>query len=270
MVIQMPLAMPPPGSCGRPRSIRSVARALHALEVLFAEDELGLVEVARRLDLPASSTHRLLATLSGEGWVTQSPRTGRYLISPRMLGLAARLHERTGRLRAAARPYLERARKVSGAAAQLAVLDRADVVYLDEVQASGVGGPTAAGQAVPAHASGPGKALLAQIADDRLAILRSPGPYERRTERTITSPDALRRELATIRRLGYAVDDEEQAAGVACVAAPVFAAAGEPVAAISVCGAAAEMRDVGLRELGEFLVILTGELSRELGGGGGA
>ncbi len=223
-----------------------MTRALDALELLTSADEIGLADVARRLELPASSTHRLLATLADQGWVTQNPRTGRYLISARVLGLAARLHGRSAALRAAARPYLERARKVSGAAAQLAVLDRADVVYLDEVEAPGGGASALAGRTVPAHASGPGKVMLAQLADDRLAL-------------------PLGRELLLIRRLGYAVDDGDP--GLTSVAAPVFAGTGDPVAAISVSGATIRMREVGVRELGEFLVILTGELSRELGGG---
>jgi DNA-binding IclR family transcriptional regulator len=235
--------MPPTGACeGASGSIRSVVRALDALEVLAAADEIGLAEVARRLALPASTTHRLLATLAARGWVTQNPRTGRYLLSPRVLGIAARLHVRTAPLRAAARPYLERARKVSGATAQLAVLDGADVIYLEEVAAPDAGGSAAPGQTAPAHAAAAGKVLLAQAAD--------------------AEP---RRELERIRRRGYAVDDGELAADVACVAAPVFAASGGAVAAIGVCGAAARMRAVGLRELGEFLVIVTGELWRERG-----
>lgn len=257
--------MPAPGTCGSSGSIRSVARAVDALEVLAAADEVGLVEVARRLALPASSTHRLLTTLVARGWVTQNPRTGRYLLSPRVLGLAARLHERTAPLRAAARPYLERARKVSGATAQLSVLESADVICLAEVAAPGAETSAGAGHTAPAHATAPGKVLLAQIPDERLEILRAPGDYERLTARTITTPLALRRELETSRRRGYAVDNEEQAVGVACVAAPVFAATGSAVAALGVCGDAARMREVGLRELGEFLVIITGELSRELG-----
>jgi DNA-binding IclR family transcriptional regulator len=245
--------------------VQSIARALDALEVLAAQDDVGLMELARRLDLAPSSAHRLLATLTLRGWVVQSPDSGRYGLSYRVLGLAARLHPRTARLRAAVRPYLERAHKVSGATANLVVLQGRDVVYLDQVGAGPqVGTFVEAGRSVPAHSAGAGKALMAQRPEDELPILRSPEPYERFTRRTITTAHELRRELARVRRRGFAVDDEEHEAGVTCVAAPVFDRTGEAVAAISVSGPADRMRVVGLRELGDFLVILTGELSSEL------
>ncbi|HET8755119.1 MAG TPA: IclR family transcriptional regulator C-terminal domain-containing protein, partial [Solirubrobacteraceae bacterium] len=221
-----------------------MARALDAVRVLASADEIGLVDVARRLDLPASTTHRLLATLSAQGWVAQNPRTGRYRISRRVLWLAAQLHERTAPLRATARPYLERARKVSGAVAQLAVLEDAEVVYLEEI-CPPAAAAVPAGRTAPAHAAAAGKVLLAQVAPDRLAILRSPHEYERRTARTITTPAALERELEAIRRRGYAVDDEEDAAGVAAVAAAVVTATGAPVAAVGIAGAAAVVTATG-------------------------
>lgn len=254
----------------RSRPVRSVARALDVLEVLTAQEEVGLVELSSVLELPPSSAHRLLATLARQGWVAQNPDSARYLLSHGVVALAARVHERTALLRSAARPYLDRARKVSGVAANLVVLHGSHVVYLDQVDAPNARTITGAGHSVPAHTSGAGKVLMAQLADDHLPILGSPEPYERRTGRTITTAAALRRELAAIRRRGFAIDDEEHAVGVACVAAPVFDPAGAALAAISVSGIASRMRDVGLRELGESLVILTGELSRELRAAGGA
>jgi DNA-binding IclR family transcriptional regulator len=226
------------------KPVQSVDRALDLLEALTDREESGLVELAGRAGLRPSTAHRLLGTLVSRGYVVQSRDTGRYVLSYRVLELAGHVEQRTSRLRAVARPYLERARKVSGETANLVVLDDEDVVYVDQVE-----GPGAVrlfmepGRKLPAHTTGAGKALLA---------LRREW-------------DLPAGELARIRRRGFAIDDSEHEEGVACVAAPVFDHSGAAVAAISVSGPAGRMHAIGLAELGELLVILTTELSNELG-----
>lgn len=256
----------------RESRVQSVSRALDLLEALMDRDEVGLVELAERTGLQPSTAHRLLATLARRGYVFQNRRTGRYLLSYRVLELAGHVQRRTARLRAAAHPYLERARKVSGETANLVVLNEDDdVVYVDQVE-----GPRAmrmfmeTGRSVPAHSAGAGKALLAMRPVEAIEPLRAREPFEAFTARTITTTDALLRDLARIRRRGFSIDNEEHEEGVTCVAAPVRDHTGEAVAAISVSGPTSRMRTTGLGELGELLVILTTELSAELGGPAGA
>jgi IclR family acetate operon transcriptional repressor len=94
------------------------------------------------------------------------------------------------------------------------------------------------GQAIPAHTSGSGKALLAWRSPEDLATLLDGGPLAASTPRTLTDVAALRNDLAVVRRQGYATDDEEHELGVACVATPVLDGAGQALAAISVTGPA--------------------------------
>jgi IclR family acetate operon transcriptional repressor len=251
----------------RENRVQSVVRALDLLEALMDREEVGLVELAERTGLQPSTAHRLLATLARRGYVFQNRATGRYLLSYRVLELAGHVQRRTARLRAAARPYLERARKVSGETANLVVLNEHDeIVYVDQVE-----GPRAmrmfmeTGRSVPAHSAGAGKALLAARAPEALERLREQEPLRAFTPRTLTTTADLLRDLARIRRRGFSIDNEEHEVGVTCVAAPVHDHTGEAVAAISVSGPTPRMRATGLAELGELLVILTDELSAELG-----
>ena len=126
---------------------------------------------------------------------------------------------------------------------QLGVLDGAQVLVVEKITGhrpmpmlSQVGGT------IPAHCSGLGRAILAysRRGHDRRRH-RRPG-WSPRTPRTITDPDALRRELAAIPDRGWAVDREEGNIGVSCVAAPIFGPLGDVVAALSVTGPTAVVR----------------------------
>ncbi|WP_312878438.1 IclR family transcriptional regulator [Lentzea indica] len=97
------------------------------------------------------------------------------------------------------------------------------------------------GGMIPAHCSGLGRAILAYSDPSTVDAVIAAG-MERRTPRTITSPTALRRELAAIPDRGWAYDKEEGNVGVSCVAAPIFGATGEPAAALSVTGPSAAVR----------------------------
>jgi IclR family acetate operon transcriptional repressor len=84
--------------------------------------------------------------------------------------------------------------------------------------------------------------------------------------RTIVTLPHLFEELAAIRRRGYAIDDEEHAVGVRCVAAPVFAASGEVVAAIGVSGTVSQLNDDYLPSLGKIVQTADLKLTPQLGG----
>ncbi len=122
------------------------------------------------------------------------------------------------------------------------------------------------GSRSPVHASGVGKALLAYLGDARLAAILERRGLARYTERTIDSPARLREELEVVRGRGYALDDEEQAVGLRCVAAPIFDENGLALAAISLSGPKARMVDDRLDELGLAIRQTADEITRALGG----
>jgi IclR family transcriptional regulator, acetate operon repressor len=103
------------------------------------------------------------------------------------------------------------------------------------------------------------------MSDTALAHVLCEHGMPRLTGKTITSLPALRNELATIRKRGYAVDDEEHVVGVRCIASPVFDETGEVVAAVSVTGAMSRIERERVPQLGQMVVRAAGIISVELG-----
>jgi IclR family acetate operon transcriptional repressor len=245
--------------------VQSVARALDLLEALIEHDQQSLGQLACRTGLSPSTAHRLLATLVARGYVIQEHSSGSYLAAARARRATSAGQEPRDVLRSIARPYLERASKISGETANLAILEDDTVLYLDRVRGRHpVPMSMRTGRSIPAHAAAAGKALLAEQPGDAAALLARPEPFRRLTSGTITTARRLEAALRLARQRGDAIDDEEQQVGVTCVAAPVLGHSGKPVAAISVSGSTQRLQATGLDELGELLIILTQELSARL------
>ena len=87
----------------------------------------------------------------------------------------------------------------------------------------------------------------------------------RRTERTITDPEALLAQLEAIRRQGYALDDVENEEGVRCLAAPVYDRHEHAVASIGISGPTVRMTGERLPALAAMVLEVSRELSQALG-----
>ena len=126
----------------------------------------------------------------------------------------------------------------SGETTNLAVIDDGEAVFVEQVQCRELMRmSTKLGARAPLHASGVGKAMLAAMPDDAVGAALATRGLMRSTPRA-RSPTAraLAQELAATRARGYAIDDEEHADGLRCVAAPIWDENGEPWAAISLAG----------------------------------
>ena len=243
--------------------LSTVARTLEVLEAFsFAEPVLGVSEIARKLDMGKSSVHRSLRALLDRGYVVKTA-DGRY-----RLGL--KLHEMgqlvvSGlRLREVAHGPLERLRVECKETVHLAVLDGADVVFVDQMESAGLARMfNRVGRRVPAHATSSGKCLMAYNESAVEAVLRSGLP--RRAPRTITSEVLLTETLDRVRTLGYAVSVEESEPGVASVGAPVFGRDGECIAAVAMAGPALRLGDEQLLRAVRQVRRCAAEISEAMG-----
>jgi IclR family transcriptional regulator, KDG regulon repressor len=241
----------------------AITKALRLLSSFsYAEPILGVSELARRLDLPKSSVHRMLVTLVAEGFVEPVP-VGRYRLSLKVYELGQQVAF-SHRVRQVAHPLLERLRADTGEASHLAVLADADVVFLDRLESPELMRVfVRTGRRTPAHATSSGKCLLAFGTAADVETVVSAG-LPRVGPRTLTSRAALERALAAVRNDGYAVSVDESANGVVSVGAPIFDELGACIAAISLAGPPGRMGDQQLTRYIPMLVRTAAAISKGL------
>lgn len=220
--------------------VHSLAKGFRVLEAFTAEEpELLQHEVARRAGLDAGTTFRLLNTLLSLGYVAPVPGTRRYRLTLKPLELGFNAIARRD-LRDLARPVLKGLVGEVNEAASLGVLDEADIVYVERVQAGLVrmGVDIRVGSRIPAVASAIGQALLAYLPEPALdAVLRA-SRFERTGLDVPGSAEELRERLALVREEGVALTDWASVNGLRVLAAPVLDQEGHAVAAISVAAPA--------------------------------
>ena len=259
----------PAGGKGRQDTsqVQAVGRALALLELIAQiPDGIALTALAEGLGLPPSTTHRLLKTLEHMRFVQHDEERSLWLIGAKAFSVGnAFLHARD--FVSTARPFMRRLMEESGESVNLAVLDDGMVVLLTQVECRQVmRALERPGGRAPLHSSGLGKALLAALPDSDLAALLDRIEFIAYTENTIDSADRLKRELKSVRRRGYAFDDEEFARGLRCVAAAIHDEHGELLAAISLSGPSARITDNRIDKLGALVTGIAAEITTALGG----
>jgi IclR family acetate operon transcriptional repressor len=239
----MPAAASPGNTLG------SLDRGLTALELIARRGEARLAELAAELGTSRATMFRVLETLRARGFAEHVAARHTYRLGPGARSLAARaVRSAMARL---AEPAMAELRNATGETVNLAGVQGGRLVY--EAVLEGVYGLRSLpseGMAVPVHSSALGKAVLAGSPAAVRAVLLGPEPYQRFTERTITSQAGLAAELAAARRRGYAADHEESETGLTCVAAAITGADGRPVGAISISGLSGRMHGLGPAGLG--------------------
>lgn len=248
--------------------VRSLTRALSIMRNLAERPGgMSLTEVAEASGLPPSTTHRLLTTLEAERFVRPDSQGGVWRIGVAAFFVGCAFARSRDKL-SMTRPFLSRLMEMSGETANLFVESDGEVVCIGQIESRhAMRAITGVGGRVLLHASGAGKALLAHSdASRRTKLLGASPRLEKVTDMTITSRDALELDLERIRQLGYAIDDEEHALGLRCVAAPVFDEMGQPVAAISVSGPSARIPKERLAMLGRMVAQAALEATRDYGG----
>jgi IclR family acetate operon transcriptional repressor len=252
-------------------TVQSLTRALGLLNALARHDQgLGLSEAAKETGLAVSTAHRLLSTLQHENFVRFDPERGVWMIGVQtfIVGSAfLRARELTG----VARPLMRQLMEKSGETVNLAVEEGGEAIYVAQIECRKTMRAIARpGGRAAMHCSGVGKALLAAMPEDEVERIIALHGLPAATAKTITTPAGLRAELQAIRKRGFAIDEEENAIGLRCVAAPVFDEHGKPIAAISLSGPTARIGDDLLLSLGEAVLDAARQITSGLGGGASA
>lgn len=234
-----------------PTTVQSVETALAVLEYLQERGEVGVTELADELGMSKGSAHAHLHTLKQQGYVVADD--GRYSIGLRFLDFAHGIREREP-LYDVVNEQVDALAERSGELALFTVPEGCEGVCL-----YAAGGDQAVRTKVhPGYRSGlhhtaVGKAILAFIPAERRDALLDASSLAAHTEATITDPEALREELATIRERGVAYNRGETIPGLTGVGAPVRHPDDEVYGALSIIGPSSRMTDDRLAELTDLI-----------------
>ena len=194
-------------------------RLFALLEVMAAKDQRyslqGLVE---ETGLPKPTLHRMLQQLEGAGLLQREGDGRHYGIGTRLRRLAENLLLNDS-LHGARHTVLRQLVEEIGESCNLTALSGSEVVYLDRVEtAAPLRFYLHSGSRVPVHCSASGKIFLSQMSAAQRRRLLSHAPLEPYTQRTLTDPEALEKEVQRVRKDGYAIDHEEFLPGLLCIA----------------------------------------------------
>lgn len=248
--------------------VRSVEKCCALLDRLGSAPEgMSLTQVTETLKFPYSTAHRLLGTLETFGYVQRDPDSKRYFLGLHILELQANIAKRF-QLLDIALPHMTTLIQEMAITCHLAVLHDADVVYLESRRSHG--DPffhmyTPPGTTAPAYCTALGKTILAHLPPSTTAQLLSAKPLVAMTPNSIVDLAALEQELACIHRRGYAIDNEEYAIGIRCIAAPIRCRTGEVIAALSVSGSRDQIAVDREATLASRVREACNQISRELG-----
>lgn len=247
--------------------VQSIDRALSLLEIL-AEDDDGhrLVDLAQRAGLSPSTTHRLLTTLERRRFVQFDRDDGLWHVGLQCFAVGAN-YVRRRNVVVQARPFMRQLRDNAGETVNLGVADQGEVIFLMQIESRelmrAIRRP---GARSPMHCTAMGKALLSAMPEHEVADVLHRHGMARMTPHSIVRPAQLRKALDEVRGLGYALDNEENAIGLRCIAAVIYDEYGGPLASVSVSGPTARVPERRVPELGSYVARCAQDITTAIGG----
>jgi len=243
-------------------TLGSVNRALSLLELLAENNGLTVTQLADRLGVGKTTAFRLAKTLVERGWVEKDDEL-RYRLGPGLLSLAPGLQVGQD-IRSRLRPIMAELHDETQETIHLTVLQGRHVIYVEQlVSPKPVHSVSTLGSRSPAHCVSPGLAQLAALPDDAIDWVLA-GPLRRYTERSLTDPADVRKELQHVRSTGYAVNRGGFRAEVGGVGVAVLDDRGKPIAALSVCMPIYRMQTTDLEAVGAQLISAASDAHRVL------
>lgn len=247
-------------------TIQSVERALTILKYLSGNvTEIGITDIASYMGLGKSTVYGLVNTLVQEGYLEQNPDSKRYRLGLKLFELGCIVQGRMD-VREIARPYLKELSEHFKMTVHMGVYKEQEVVYIDKMDAPDTRIVySQVGKRAPMYCTGIGKSVLAELKQEEINTILEKQPLEALTPNTLTEAESVLKELETIRKNGFAVDNEEVEQGLKCVASAIHDHQGRPAAAISISSSAVKMTSEKMVEAAELLKKATAEISKKLG-----
>ena len=233
---------------GDPNFMASLARGLEVLQAFKPQySEMSVSEIGQITGIPRAAVRRCLYTLKALGFV-HCPDGRHYRLLPRVLTLG-HAYLSSSELAKAAQNSLDYLSKVLNESCSVATLDGDNILYIARASVKRIMTiDLGRGSRLPAYATSMGLVLLSALDEQQLEAYLSRVAIEPLTEFTINSAEALRSELEQVRRLGYAINDQQLEVGLRSIAVPMYSRKGGVVAAMNVGVNASLVSATELRE----------------------
>lgn len=260
---------------GRPKSqftessagtVQSLDRALRVLVAIARVGRVTLTDLSLTVGVPTATTHRILTTLQKHDFVTFNEDRQDWLVGVEAFRTGASFLKQTN-LVEIARPIMQLLMEQTGETANLAVRQYAEVVFIGQVETQNpVRALFPSGTRTAMHASGTGKAILAELPEDQVRQLLAKTGLRRFNTNTHTTPEKLFEDLEVTRKRGYSLDCEERYDGMSCIGAAIFDELGDPCAGVSISGPSIRFDDSRIAEFGTAVKNAAAEITLGYGG----
>ncbi|MFH1931091.1 MAG: IclR family transcriptional regulator [Pseudomonadota bacterium] len=243
---------------------QSLIKGFSIIELLSSSPALGVTNISNQLQMNKSIVHRLLSTLVALNYVEKDPISRLYRLTTKLFEVG-----RTGSgfkdLEKATAPVMERLAREMGETIALAILDKGELVHIAKIESQQpLRADLPVGARLPPHCTALGKVLLAQLSSHELEAIFEGLDIVKMTSKTITDLDVFKKELSSVRKLGYAVNDEEYAMGIRCIGVPVKGADQEVLASLSVSGPSVRIQHKDIKRLSQILISAAEEVTQKL------
>lgn len=248
-------------------TVQALERGLHLLRILSVSGSASLTDLSLQVGIPASTAYRMLATMQSMDFVAFDESTQLWSVGLEAFTVGSSYFNRAN-LAEASRNVMRQLMLDTGETANLAILtEGGQVTFLTQIEcAHPIRAFHLPGTRSPAHSSGIGKALLAELSRDQLENLLQKTGLETFTGKTLTQPQELFSDLKETYIRGWAFDDEERHVGMRCIATAIHGTSGEAIAGISISGPSARFADEALTTLGARVRQAGMEVTRVIGG----
>jgi IclR family acetate operon transcriptional repressor len=247
--------------------VQSLVRAFGILDLIGKNPRgLTLTKIASLAGLPRSTAHRLLTTMGSMGYVEFDPTTNHWLVGLQAF-TTGNACQRTQNLTRVGRPVMRSVMSDLLNTVNLSVPRPEGVCFVAQAEPLGaMGTPARPGVHLPMHTTASGKLFLSNRTPNEIDSFLKTEALTPKTQRTIVERNTLFEQLRLTKVRGYSVDDQENAYGVRCIAAPIFDANGETQASLSVSAPIQHVPEDRIAKIAETLVAAAARITASVGG----
>ena len=244
--------------------IQSIERAMNILELFLKlnKNDLSIKEIVENIDLPKSTCFRIVKTLHELGYLNQNPENSKYYLSWKILAFSDHIKENNLIIKTVS-PYMDKLKNLFGETVHCSVQEDDSIIYIAVKESENkLFFRTGIGKKNYIHATAVGKAILAFNSNSNLENILKNG-LPKLTETTITNPEEFKKEINSIKKNGYAIDNEESVEGLYCIAIPILRG-NEAIAAISISTPTIRTNDKLKEEMISALLNISDELKNKV------